>query len=129
MTRLSIARWSALGCQIFAILLIANWFTWLSPPENVPRALLLVILGGPLLLPLRGILHGRPKSHIGLSFAAIWEFLAGIDIYANIPVWRLPAALLTLSALGMIVGCYFYMRDAPRPPKKDKPSDAAAESD
>lgn len=114
MTRLTVARWMALGCQLFALILIANWFTWLSPPESVPRSLLLLVLGVPLLLPLRGVLHARPKSHIGLSFAAIWLFLAGIDMFANIPAWRTLAGLLTLSALGMMVGCYFYMRDAPR---------------
>lgn len=118
MTRLQMARWLALGSQLFALLLIANWFTWLAPPENVPRSLLLVVLGLPLLLPLRGVLNARPKSHIGLSFAGIWLFLAGVDMLSNIPAWRTLAALLTLSAIGIIVGSYFYMRDAPRPPRE-----------
>ncbi|MEM9601248.1 MAG: DUF2069 domain-containing protein [Pseudomonadota bacterium] len=124
MTGLAAARWLALGSQLFALALIANWFTWLSPPESVPRALLLLLLGLPLLLPLRGVLNAHPKSHIGLSFAGIWLFLAGIDMVANVPAWRLYAALLTVSAVGIIVGSYFYMRLAPRPtPPTDAPAD------
>lgn len=113
MTRLAFSRWLALGSQLFAFVLIANWFSWMSPPETVPRALLLLILGIPLLLPLRGVIRGTPKSHIGLSFAGIWSFLAGVDMLANVPVWRPYAALLTISSIGIIVGCYLYMRDAP----------------
>ena len=52
--------------------LLTAKFTLLSEPSGFPVALSLLILVGPLLLPLRGILHGRPRSHVYASFLALF---------------------------------------------------------
>ncbi|MBL8247941.1 MAG: DUF2069 domain-containing protein, partial [Candidatus Competibacter sp.] len=38
--------------------LLLFWFAWLEPPDRAPVALVLILLVGPLLFPLRGLLHG-----------------------------------------------------------------------
>lgn len=58
--------------------LLIAWISWLSPPRILPTALVLLILAGPLLFPLRGILQGKPYTHIWASFIALFYFAVGI---------------------------------------------------
>ncbi|MBE2293723.1 MAG: DUF2069 domain-containing protein [Phycisphaerales bacterium] len=67
---------------LFGVLLL--WYVWLEPPSRVPTALVLILLLGPLLLPLRGLLHGRPYTHAWSSFLALFYFVVGIFNAAGI---------------------------------------------
>ena len=54
------------------------------PPDNHPsRLLLLFVLAGPLLFPLRGLLHGRPYTHAWSCFMALVYLVIAIAIAAN----------------------------------------------
>ena len=66
----------------FSVLL--TWYAWLSPQ---PVAMVLLVLGLPLLLPLRGLLHGR-------IYTVKWSlFLAtGYFAHAVVEAWSSPAA-------------------------------------
>ena len=48
---------------LFGVLLL--WYAWLEPSSRLPTALVLILLVGPLLMPLRGLLHGRPYTMPG----------------------------------------------------------------
>ncbi len=61
---------------LFGVLLL--WFSWLEPPTRMPVSLILILLVGPLLLPLRGLLHGRLYTHAWASFLALFYFSAGV---------------------------------------------------
>ena len=52
--------------------------TVLAPPELVPVSVALLLLVGPLLFPLRGILHARPYTHAWASFMALFYFTVGV---------------------------------------------------
>jgi uncharacterized membrane protein len=58
--------------------LLVAWTAWLAPPQALPRSLVLIMLVGPLLFLLRGILYGRTKAHLGIGLLAIFYFVAGI---------------------------------------------------
>lgn len=68
----------ALGSYFGLLTLLVAWTVWLAPPLVLPRSLVLIVLVGPLLLPLRGILHGRTKAHFGVGLLAIFYFVVGI---------------------------------------------------
>ncbi len=76
MTRL--ARIASLAGYFGLFFLLIAWTTWLSPPEQLPVALVLLLLVGPLLFPLRGLLHARPYTHAWTSFMALFYFAIGV---------------------------------------------------
>ena len=61
---------------LFGLLLL--WFAWLEPPERFPIALALILWVGPLLFPVRGLLHGRLYTHAWTSFLALFYFAFGV---------------------------------------------------
>jgi uncharacterized membrane protein len=58
--------------------LLLFWTVWLSPPQYFPISMALIILIGPLLLALRGILYGRPYVHIATALLALCYFTVGV---------------------------------------------------
>ena len=76
MTRLW--RITTLAAYFGLFLLLILWTIWLEPPRYLPVALVLMLLVGPLLFPLRGLLHGRPYTHAWTSFMALFYFVAGV---------------------------------------------------
>ena len=67
---------------LFAVLMA--WITWLSPPERFPIALILLIVVGPLLLPMRGLLHGRVYTFQWSTFLALFYcMLASSEVWVN----------------------------------------------
>ncbi|EHQ51615.1 hypothetical protein ECTPHS_02916 [Ectothiorhodospira sp. PHS-1] len=84
--------------------LIFIWTLWIAPPEQFPRAILLVLLLGPLLLPLRGLLHARPQTHIWTSLLSLPYILIGSALAAA-GEQRLYGVLMVLLSLALFAGC------------------------
>lgn len=61
---------------LFGLLLL--WFAWLEPPSRLPVALMLILWVGPLLFPVRGLLHGQIYTHAWSSFLALFYFMFGV---------------------------------------------------
>jgi len=101
--------------------LIINWFTWLSPPVQVPRSLVLAALAIPLLFPLRGILHSKRYTHQWVGFLSMLYFIIGVDVWYNrIELESLLGALMVLFSVVLIVGSSMYARYTPTPPELRK---------
>lgn len=86
------------------------WVTVLSPPARIPTSVMLIIFVGPLLLPLRGILHGKPYTHIWTAFLVLLYFMHGV-----VESWANPAELWlaiteTLLSILLFSGCFFYVQ-------------------
>ncbi len=98
MTRLM--RAVALTAYFGLFFLLVAWHGFISPPSAFPRALLLLIVAGPLLFPLRGLIHGRPYTHAWTSFLALFYFALGVFQLAGEPErpW-LPMAEVVLGLL------------------------------
>ena len=93
---------------LFALMML--WLTWLSPPENLPVSLALIFMVGPLLLPLRGLLHGRPYTFAWAGFIALLYLLHGtVEAYSS-PEERHLAALEIVFGLMFFFGGSFYAR-------------------
>jgi len=97
---------------LFALLMA--WYTKIAPPERLPIALTLLFLVGPLLFPLRGILHGRPYTHAWVSFLALFYFTAGVfNLAGGMDKLWLPWLEIVFSVL-LFTGAVIYARQRAR---------------
>lgn len=117
--KLKVARIASLCSYAATLLLTFNWLSWYSPPEDVPRALLLLILVVPLVVPVRGFIHGRAMSYVAVAFVAMWLFAAGLDIAFYEQTWTELGWALVACSVALFVACYFYLRYLPRPAKAE----------
>lgn len=117
----AIGRWLTLGGYFGLLALILNWFTWLAPPVQVPRSMILAALALPLLLPLRGILHARRYTHQWTGFLSLGYFMIGVDVWYNQAgiAATLGAAMVGFSLL-LLIGSSMYARYTPTPPEQRK---------
>ncbi len=100
----------ALGCYFGLLILLVAWFTWLSPSLYYPVVMVLLVMVTPLLLPLRGLLHGRPRSYIWAGFLALYYFALGVAEVAAGEEPTLLAWLEVLLSLGLFGGAMAYIR-------------------
>lgn len=107
----------ALGSYLSLILLTLLWEGWLAPAAKAPPGFWVMIKGLPLLLPLRGMLQGRPRSYLWACLLLLPYFMEGVmllylqraaafAIHSVLP-WALLETLLTLA---FIVCASFYVR-------------------
>lgn len=109
MNRVLLARTAALTGYFGLITLLLVWQLWLSP-SSLPSALVLLVLVGPLLLPLRGMVQGRPKSHFWASVLALLYVLHGAgELFATVQDRPL-AVMEIILALCLYVGALSYVR-------------------
>jgi len=83
------------------------WIIKLSPPQ-IPRSIALAIGLLPLLLPLRGMLHGRVYTHSWAGFLALPYFAFGVDaaIHRTEKPW-LGLILIVLSTIWFFASAYY----------------------
>ncbi|MEM7291771.1 MAG: DUF2069 domain-containing protein [Pseudomonadota bacterium] len=110
MQKKTAARWCTLLGYFGLLILLLNWHTWLSPPTEVPRALLLIVLVVPLLFPMRGLLHERAYTHAWTSFLALGYFALGIDIVYTSEIDRTLGVLQIVFSTLLFFGCVYFPR-------------------
>ena len=93
---------------LFVLLML--WPTVLIPSTKIPVALLLLVTVTPLLLPMRGLLNGAPRSCAWAGYLSLPYFIHGaIETYSN-PAERWYAALEVLFSLLLFFGVIGYLR-------------------
>ena len=101
---LTLASWFSL----FALLLL--WNTVLAPSSRFPTSLVLITMIGPLLFPLRGLLHGKAYTYAWSSFLIMLYFIhGGIEAWAN-PEERLYAILEIIFSILFYISAIMYAR-------------------
>lgn len=86
------------------------WVTVLAPSDRIPTSIMLIIFVGPLLFPLRGILHGKTYTHKWTAFLVLLYFMHGVvESWAN-PAERWLAITEILLSIILFSGCIFYVR-------------------
>ncbi len=110
MNKLHLARTLTLSAYFNLLILVTVWHAWLYPSAYFPVALVLLVTAVPLLLPLRGLLHGRPASHLWTSFLMLLYFMHGVVEATANPVQRFPALLEVLFSLLVFLAAAFYTR-------------------
>ena len=107
----------ALLSYIALLTLSLLWEGWLAPARNVPPGLWLTIKTAPLLLPLYGLLHGRPYTYAWASMLVLPYFIEGVvlsyqfraqtlALHATLPY----AVMEVLLCLSFIVSATFFAR-------------------
>ena len=93
---------------LFVLLML--WHTVLAPATRFPVALILLLTVTPLLLPMRGLLNGKPKSCAWAAYISMLYFVHGsIETYNN-PDERYYAALEVVFSLMLFLGAIGYVR-------------------
>jgi len=107
-------------CGYFGTLfLVMAWIIWLAP-DSTPRSIVLAIALLPMLLPLRGLLHGTRYTHAWASFLALPYFAFGIDAMIHRTEMKWLGALLVLLSTVWFCGCMFYARYYAQHPEADE---------
>lgn len=101
-----IAVLSYLG--LFALLMA--WYTKLAPPEQIPVVLMLLIIVAPLLLPLRGFMHGDRRKHAWMAYLSIAYVMHGSVVFYLSAAERGLAVLEILFSSALFFGSIFYIR-------------------
>ncbi|BCO31510.1 hypothetical protein TspCOW1_16130 [Thiohalobacter sp. COW1] len=99
-----------LAGHLGTLAILVAWYGWLSPSPQLPTALVLLVLGVPLLLPLRGLLHGRRYTAAWSLFLAIaYCAHALVELYSS-PDDRLYAGIELVTTLTWFVAGIGYIR-------------------
>lgn len=109
MQALSFFRWMALGNYFALMTFIFSWLLWIEPPPPEFRSLALLMQLGPLMFPLRGLLHGRAYTHAWASYLALFYLVMGVW-YAGGADTRSYGVMISLLSIGFFIGCVFYAR-------------------
>lgn len=110
MPAIKLARLATLLGYFGLFTLTLLWVTVLSPSPRIQTSVMLLIFAGPLLIPLRGILHGNTTTHIWMSFLVLLYFMHGIvESWAN-PTERWLAIIEILLSILLFTGCFFYVQ-------------------
>lgn len=109
---LRLARISALLGYFGLFILLMAWIIWLKPEATtrLPTSLSLLLLVGPLMFPLRGLLDGRPYTHAWVSFLALFYLFLGISDALSGTAQPLLTALEILFSSLLYLGAMFYAR-------------------
>ena len=115
MSQKTLARTAALGGYFSLILILILWYGVFHP---APWTWVFIPL--PLLLPLYGLLKGKPYTYAWSSFLIMLYFIHGImEAWANEPV-RLWASLEVIASVVMYSGAILYARIAGREQKQQQ---------
>lgn len=107
MTRVQLAWLTSLtGYFILFFTLLASIAVM---PEEAPRLFFLLVLVGPLLFPLRGLLHGKPYTHAWSGFMALFYLVIAIGVAAGKENF-LVGSLEAFAAMLWFFGSLFYVR-------------------
>ena len=109
-TRTRIAYAATLTGYFGLLTLLMLWNTVLAPSSRFPIAMILIISVIPLMIPLRGLLHGRPAACTWAAYLSLFYFVHGVMEAAAGPQERLLASLEIAASLLLFFGAVFYVR-------------------
>lgn len=109
MNPITLFRWMTLFGYFGLMLFLFIWLLWIEPlpPHEISIKILIGI--GPLMFPLRGILHGRAYTHAWSMYLALAYFVIGIG-FAGAQQDRLFGTGVSLLSLVFFIGAMFYTR-------------------
>ena len=92
--------------------LLFAWIIWFRSEQSLPRSLSLLILVGPLLFPLRGLLNGKIYTYGWAHFMALFYFILGVGNATQQATLALGSAEILFSVMWFL-GCVLYLRWQP----------------
>jgi len=98
--------------------LLLVWNTYLVKPTIFPVSVVLLLYVGPLLIPLRGLLHGKLYTHAWVHFMALFYFSVGVMIAAGNAAERDYAITQIIFSILLFVGSMMFVRKKARENKQ-----------
>ena len=98
--------------------LLLVWTIYLAPPTIFPVSVVLLLYVGPLLLPLRGLLHGKLYTHAWVHFMALFYFTVGVMVAAANVAERHYAIAQVILSIMLFVGSMMFVRSKAREDKQ-----------
>lgn len=114
--RVKYAHWLSLSGYFALVIGIYLWHIVIHKTEHQLISLILVVQLGPLIFPLRGLLHGRIYTHAWSIYLAIFYFVIGIW-YSSADATLGFGLYLVASSLMFLAGTVLYTRLAARAEK------------
>ena len=115
-TRVRLAHWLSLAGYFGLIVGIYLWHIVIHKTEHHLISLILLLQLGPLIFPLRGLLHGKIYTHAWSMYLAIFYFVMGVW-YASASATLGFGLYLVAASLLFLTGTMFYTRLASRAEK------------
>jgi len=106
--------WLAMVGYFGLFLLLITWHGWLVPSEKYPVSLVLIVYVGPLLIPLRGLLHGKLYTHAWVHFMALFYFMSGVGTIAASEQERYFAIAQVTFCVMLFLGSMLFVRKKAR---------------
>lgn len=113
MKQVIVFRWLTLFGYFGLMTLIFSWHLFIKPLPPEFMSITLIIQLGPLMFPLRGLLHGKTYTHVWASYLALFYFVMGVWYAAN-DGSMLFGIFVCLFSLDFFIGAVFYARYAAR---------------
>lgn len=108
--RTALFRWLALGGNLALLAWIALWQLSLSPHPHINALTLAIAWVIPLLLPLPGILAGKPYTHAWANFILMFYFLHALTLLYVDNGERLLAVVELVLTFVAFIGNILYAR-------------------
>lgn len=108
--RTALFRWLALGGNLALLAWIALWQLSLSPHPHINALTLAIAWMIPLLLPLPGILAGKPYTHAWANFILMFYFLHALTLLYVDNGERLLAVVELVLTFVAFIGNILYAR-------------------
>ena len=102
-------RWITLFGYFGLIILITSWLLFIDPVPDEQKSIKILLGVGPLMFPLRGLLHGRVYTHQWSMYLALFYFVVGIW-FAGAEEDRLFGILICSFSLIFFIGTMLYAR-------------------
>jgi len=109
MQKSTLAYSTALTGYIGLFISLILWGACLNTEPSLPRSLTLLLTVGPLMFPLRGLLHGKAYTFGWSTFLALFYLMLGVLNAAN-PGTRLIGVLEIIFSILFFVGAITYVR-------------------
>lgn len=106
--------WLAIVGYFGLLTLLTAWYSWLAPSEKFPSSLVLIVYVAPLLIPLRGLLHGKLYTHAWVHFMALFYFVSGVGIVAVNQQERYYAITQIVLCVMLFIGSMMFVRNKAR---------------
>ena len=109
MNNIKLSRISTLTGYFGLLAFIPVWHILITPLAPEFMSITLLVQVGPLMFPLRGLLHGKVYTHAWAMYLALFYFVIGIW-YAGDESTRPFGIIFSLLSVAFFLGTMFYTR-------------------
>ncbi|MCW9046721.1 MAG: DUF2069 domain-containing protein [Gammaproteobacteria bacterium] len=109
MNKIKLSRLSTLVGYFGLLIFIPVWHILVIPLDAKFMSITLLVQIGPLMFPLRGILHGRVYTHAWTMYLALFYFVIGVW-YAGDESTRNFGVVFSLLSILFFIGTMLYTR-------------------